>query len=151
MSLCALRWNNDRDRSRNHPVMVAQFAEHADVAAKEVAVQQAEVQRGLSKLDGDVVDLKSMPAAVSKLAGELHDVGTHADTLGGEIEGNAAKLDGLAKNVDAIMKQLDVLANRSPVCPACACGSATHEASSAGSTPHVSPPPRDAGHPDAGS
>jgi len=90
--------------------MVAQFAQHADVAAKEVADQQAEVARGISKLDGEVVDLKSMPAAVAKLSADLHDVGAHEDTLGGEIESCNAKLDALQKAIDALAAR--------PACPA---------------------------------
>jgi hypothetical protein len=104
-------------------VMVEQFAQHADTAAKEVAEQQVEVQRGLSKLDGEVVDLKSLPAAVTKLTADVHELGARGDTLGGEIEGGNARLDALAKSVDAVAKQVDGLVNRAPPsCPTCVCG-----------------------------
>jgi DNA repair ATPase RecN len=96
--------------------MVAQYAEHADVTAKEVADHQVEVDKGLTKLDGDVGDLKSMPAAITDLASKLGDVGTHQQALGGEVEANTAEVEALAKQVDALTKQVAELAAR----PACA-------------------------------
>ena len=102
--------------------MVAHLAQHADVAAKAVAEHQAEVERGLSKLADDVVDLKSMPVAISKLARDVHELGTHQDTLSGELESCSARIDTFSKTLDAVGKQLDALANRpEPVCPACSC------------------------------
>jgi hypothetical protein len=135
--------------------MVAQYAARADVAAKEVTEQQAEVQRGLSKLDGEVVDLKSMPAAVAKLANDVHDVGSREETLGGEIEACNAKLDTLAKNLDTASHALDTLANRpSTTCPVCACAATHVDAPSptkspaiapTASSPSANPTPADAG------
>ncbi|MEO6776919.1 MAG: hypothetical protein ABI467_28540 [Kofleriaceae bacterium] len=105
--------------------MVAHLAEHADVAAKAVSEHQAVVERGLSKLADDVVDLKSMPAAIGKLSGALDAVTTHQDTLGSELEACTARMDTMAKSVDGVGKQLDELANRpAPACPACTCGAA---------------------------
>jgi hypothetical protein len=106
--------------------MVAHFAAHADDTARAVTQHQAEVERGLSKLADDVVDLKSMPAAVGKLSSELHDVGTRVDTVGGELEAGNARIETLGKALDAVAKQLDALANRpAPTCPACTCTTAS--------------------------
>jgi len=99
--------------------MVAHFAQHADDAARAVAQHQADVERGLSKLTDEVVDLKSMPTAVAKLSGDVHDVSTRIDTLGAELEGCNGKLDALRKGIDAAAKQLDVLA--SAPAPTCTC------------------------------
>jgi hypothetical protein len=116
--------------------MVARYAAHADVAAKEVTAQQAEVQRGLSKLDGEVVDLESMPAAVAKLANDVHQAG-------GEIEACNAKLDALAKNLDTASHALDALVNRPTVC---ACATTHVDAPSPTKSPTSSvPTPADAG------
>jgi len=99
--------------------MVAQMAQRADVAAKEVAEHQAQVQKGLSKIDDEVVDLKSVPVALAKLAGDVKAVGTHTDALGGEIETCTAHADLVGKQLDAVTKQLDALAARPP--PVCNC------------------------------
>lgn len=127
--------------------MVAQFAAHADDAAKAVADQQAAVQRDLSKLDGEVVDLKSLtsiPAAV-------RDIGARQDALGGALAACNAKVDALAKSVDAVKQALDALATKpAPACvpaapppiPAAAPPPTTKAASSA---PPSTPPIPDAG------
>lgn len=145
--------------------MVTQFAQHADLAARAVAEQQAEVQRGLSKLDGEVVDLQSVPAAVTKLSGDVHDIGARANTLGGEVETCNAKLDTLAKAVDGISRQLDGLASRpTATCPACTCTAAVasaapapHDAAQAAASPSApllkpaaAPPPQDVPRVDGG-
>ena len=99
--------------------MVAHFAQHADDAARAVAEHQVEVERGLSKLADDVVDLKAVPVAVGKLDGEVRRV---SDTLGGELEACTTRIETLGKNLDAIGGKLDSLANRpASVCPACTC------------------------------
>ena len=95
--------------------MVAHLAQHADVAAKAVAEHQAEVERGLSKLADDVVDLKSMPDAIGKLSHDVHELGTHQDTLSGELEACTARIESLSKTLDGVGKQLDALAK--PACP----------------------------------
>ncbi len=98
--------------------MVARYAEHADVAARQVTEHQAEVEKGLSKLDGEVGTLKSIPDALSALDGDVREVGTRARTLGGELEASTARVDTLSKQVDALSKQVEALAARPP--PACA-------------------------------
>ncbi len=133
--------------------MVAHLAQHADVAAKAVAEHQAEVERGLSKLADDVVDLKSMPAALTKLTGDIRDLGTHQDTLGGELEACSAKIETVGKALDAMSKQVDAVANR-PACPACSCAPAPAAAPAPPSAQAPASPPTEitgAPHPaDAG-
>ncbi len=120
--------------------MVAHFAQHADDTARAVVEHQAEVERGLTKLADDVVDLKSLPVAVGKLAGEVHDLGTQEDMLGTSLSACNAKLDTLGRGLDAAGKQLETLVNRPPMeCPACTCA------------PPAAPPPAVAvAHPAAG-
>lgn len=102
--------------------MVTRYAQHADLAAHEVAEHQAVVERGLSRLTDDVVDLKSVPSAVGKLSDELHSMVLRGDTLAGELGVCNTRLDTLGKGLDAVAKQVDVLANRPPpTCPACTC------------------------------
>jgi len=130
--------------------MVAQYAEHADVTEKEVADHQAEVEKGLTKLDGDVGDLKSMPAVITDLAGKLGDVGTHQQALGGEVEANTAEVEALAKQVDALTKQVAELAARPP--PACAVAAAPeHPAAAAPAAAGSAAGSATAGAPAAGS
>ena len=95
--------------------MVAQFAQHADATAKAVTDHQVQVDRNLSKIDDEVIDLKSVPASLAKLSNDVHDVDTHATALGGEIE-------ACTSHVDALGKQLDTLAAKPP--PACTCNCA---------------------------
>nr|HEX4312383.1 hypothetical protein [Kofleriaceae bacterium] len=99
--------------------MVAQFAQHADVAAHAVAEHQAQVEQSLSKLDGDVGDLKSVPVAVSKLASVVTDVAARQQALGGELEACIAHDGTVDNDLAAVAKQLDALAARPP--PTCSC------------------------------
>ena len=126
--------------------MVAQFAEHADVAARAVAEHQAQVEQSLSKLDGDVGDLKSMPAAVSRIAGDVKDVATRQQTLGGEVEACTARVDIVDKDLATVAKLLDALAARPA--PTCSCAppppsppSTPKVAAPTGSAGSASPPP----------
>lgn len=123
--------------------MVAKFAQDANVAAKAVAEQQAQVERGLSKLDGEVVGLSAVPAAVGKLASDLHTVGARAESLSAALEACNAKIDALGPSLSTISRQLDALASRpAPVCPACSCGPTS--AVTASAKPAADPPPADA-------
>jgi hypothetical protein len=115
----ATQLSSSLGRERN---VITQFAEHADATAREVAAHQAEVARGLSKLDGEVVDLAALPATVAKVDDDVHAIGKRADTLGDALGTCNARLDAVGKSLDAVGKQLDALANRPPpACPACTC------------------------------
>ena len=93
---------------------VAQLAQRADVNAKQVAV---EVEKGLSKLDGDMGDLRTVPVALGKLSTDLVGLGARTDTVGGEVEACNAKVDSLGKSLDALGKQLaDLAARPAPTC-----------------------------------
>ena len=100
--------------------LVAQFAEHADDTAHALAEHQAEVQRGLSKLDGEVA---ALPASVAKVADDVHTIGKRADTLDGELSQCTTRLDSVDKSVADMAKQLDALAARPAT--ACVCNTAS--------------------------
>lgn len=100
--------------------LVAQFAEHADVTAKAVA-------DGITRIDTEVVDLKSMPAAVGKLATDLRAVGATTTAISDATLACNAKLDELAKTSETLEKTIDALAARPP--PACSCAPAAQTAS----------------------
>jgi hypothetical protein len=108
--------------------LVSQYASRADTAAKAVAAQDADLQRGLSKLDDEVVDLKSMPAAVGKLSTDVHEL--------------RARHDALDARLDALTGKLDAIANRPPpICtpPPPVAAAAKIETKAADSAP--TPPP----------
>jgi hypothetical protein len=116
--------------------MVAKFAQDANVAAKAVAEQQAQVERGLSKLDDEVVGLGAVPAAVSKLTSDVHTVGARAEVVGAGVEACNAKIDAVGQSLSAIGRQLDALASRpAPVCPVCSCGAGAPSAVAASAKP----------------
>jgi hypothetical protein len=116
--------------------MVAKFAQDANGAAKAVAEQQAQVERGLSKLDDEVVGLSAVPAAITKLSSDLRTVGGRAEALGTALEACNAKIDVLGQSLATLSRGLDALASRpAPVCPACSCGANAPTAVAASSKP----------------
>jgi hypothetical protein len=117
--------------------MVSQLAERADTSAKAVADGQATLARGLSKLDDEVVDLKSMPAAVAKLGGDVQTVGTRVDAAANLLD---SELDACNAKLDALGKSIDALAAEPP--PACTCTSVA--APVAAPTPPEPPPTKSA-------
>ncbi|HEY1548367.1 MAG TPA: hypothetical protein VGG28_11125 [Kofleriaceae bacterium] len=84
--------------------LVSQYATRADTTAKAVVEQGADLQRGISKLDGEVVDLQTMPAAIVKLATDVREL--------------RARHDALDARLDVLASKLDEIANRPP--PVCA-------------------------------
>ncbi|HEY1554213.1 MAG TPA: hypothetical protein VGF94_05230 [Kofleriaceae bacterium] len=132
--------------------MVAQYAEHADTTAHQVEAHQEEVAHSLSKLDGEVVDLKSLPAAVAKLDDDIHDVGTHTVSVAGEVEACNARLETLQTALAALGKQLDSFVSRpASTCPACTCSpvATTPPAVATGSAAPREPAKASAAPPDA--
>ena len=103
-------------------VLVTRYASQADESARLVVEHQAEVERGLSKLDGDVGDLKSMPAVLGKLPADLSaidaHVGARTDALAIDLDRNATQLDTVNTRLISLQDKLDLLLNRPP--PNCA-------------------------------
>lgn len=126
-----------------------QSREVASRATASVRAVEVEVEKGIAKIDGEVVDLKTMPLAVAKLAGEMHDVVT---MLGAELEACNAKVDGLGQQVATLAHGIDALAARPSAggaCPVCNCPADTavpdkagagSNAGSAAPTPAPAPP-----------
>jgi hypothetical protein len=118
--------------------LVAQFAEHADTTAKAVA-------DGISKIDTEVVDLKSMPAAVGKLATDLRQVGAQTTAISDAALACNAKLDALSKTSDDLAKTIDQLAARPP--PTCSCAPAAPAASAPAATAAAPAPAKETKEP----
>jgi hypothetical protein len=110
--------------------LVSQYASRADTTAKAVAEQAADVQRGITKLDGEVVDLQSMPAAIVKLSADVRELRTRRDALDAQLDVLAGKLDAIASRPP-------------PVCspPPVAAAATKAESKPETKTPDTAPPP----------
>ena len=96
------------------------------------------VADGLTRIDTEVVDLKSMPAAVGKLATDLRAIGASTTAISDATLACNAKLDELAKTSETLAKTIDELAARPP--PTCSCAPAAQAAA----PPPATAPTKDA-------
>ncbi len=90
--------------------LVTRYAAQADESTRAVQERQADVERGLSKLDGDVGTLKAVPDQLGRIDGALHDVGARSDDLAGKVDSNGDHLETIERIVT------DLAARPAPVC-----------------------------------
>ncbi len=110
--------------------LVTRYAAQADETTRAVQERQADVERGLSKLDGDVGTLKAVPDELGRIDGALRDVGTRDDDLVGKLLANSAHLEAIERTVT------ELAARPAPVC---SCAAATIVAPPAPADIHASP------------